>query len=246
MAWLIVPLVLIVIGGVAVGVVRTRVRSLSQQLFQTDSLTEGYAQVKEELSQKPKSVSGMTTVYLPQIARDFPEFHLDEFKNRAENMLQSAFAAITTGDVAHLQNASPQLTQRITLQIENNRSHGIVETYRNVTLYQTEIARYVKQGGTCTITLQSAVGHDYTAMQGGKLVAGDGQYREQCKYNIHLVYIQDAGKLALDANAHGTTCPNCGAPITNLGAKSCDYCGGAVEAINVKVWQIDSYEKNKV
>ena len=36
-------------------------------------------------------------------------------------------------------------------------------------------------------------------------------------------------------------CPNCGAPIKNLGAMYCEYCGLAVTPINLKVWTLHKF-----
>ena len=55
-------------------------------------------------------------------------------------------------------------------------------------------------------------------------------------------YVQKE-KLAGMDNAVGTTCPNCGAPITNLGAAYCEYCGSAVTLLNLKVWTLHSFDE---
>ena len=39
-------------------------------------------------------------------------------------------------------------------------------------------------------------------------------------------------------------CPNCGAPIKNLGAKFCEYCGSAVEVINSRVWSLEHIKED--
>ena len=41
----------------------------------------------------------------------------------------------------------------------------------------------------------------------------------------------------------GVTCPNCGAPITNLGAKFCEYCGAGIVELNVHVWSFENIEE---
>ena len=41
------------------------------------------------------------------------------------------------------------------------------------------------------------------------------------------------------------TCPNCGAPIKNLGAKFCEYCGSAVEVINSRVWSLEHIKEDR-
>ena len=38
-------------------------------------------------------------------------------------------------------------------------------------------------------------------------------------------------------------CPNCGAPVTDLGERVCPYCGGAVEPVNVRVWELHRIEE---
>ena len=37
-------------------------------------------------------------------------------------------------------------------------------------------------------------------------------------------------------NAIGVNCPNCGAPITSLGAKKCEYCESPIIELNIKAW----------
>ena len=34
-------------------------------------------------------------------------------------------------------------------------------------------------------------------------------------------------------------CPNCGAPVTRLGSKFCEYCGSGLREISVRVWSIN-------
>ena len=64
--------------------------------------------------------------------------------------------------------------------------------------------------------------------------------KRQTKYNTELVYIQDEKKIGA-GTAVGTTCPNCGAPITSLGAMKCEYCGLAVTPVNRRVWTFHRY-----
>ena len=91
--------------------------------------------------------------------------------------------------------------------------------------------------------LQS-VGHLHYITKNGKVVSGSKEFREQCKYNTDIIYIQDVNKLTSDKmSSIGTNCPNCGAPITNLGSKFCEYCGTGVRVININVWTINKYQK---
>ncbi len=244
MLW-IVLLVLMVATACGFWYIKTKLKRLSRQLFQTDSLIDGYQQQKALLAETPKSVSGMTRIYLPQIARDFPEFHYEEFKSRAQQMLCSAFQALDQDNPARLEHASQDLITAISLQITHNQSERRDEHYQDVLIHQTEITAYRKLGGTCTITLQSAVGHRHWVICDGQVVAGDKSLKEQCKYDIDIVYVQDVSQLSSsDQTAFADAiCPNCGAPVTATGSKVCNYCGSAIQSVNIRVWNINSFRK---
>ena len=229
------------VGGITVYKNVTRkLRSASQQLFGTSDFIEGLNRNADILAETPKSVSSMTRLMEPQIMRDFPEFSWEEFKHKSENMLTSAFLAISANDPDRLVDASEDIKKQVTNTIEENRLNGIGETYSQIQIHQTEIANYTKQNGKCVITIQSAVGYLHYKMQDGKVIAGDEKRKTQTKYNIELVYIQDADVAKID-NAVGTTCPQCGAPIKVLGAKFCEYCGAGVTPLNIRVWSLHKF-----
>ena len=75
--------------------IREKLRDTSRMLFGTDSMIEGMKQREAEVEMTPKSVSSATNLYMPSIMRDFPEFHYDEMKSRAENVLTSYLQSIT-------------------------------------------------------------------------------------------------------------------------------------------------------
>lgn len=198
-------------------------------------------QILTENSVTPKSISAMTVIYLPQISVDFPAFQYKEFRQKAENMLRSAFAAMTEQDISWLLSASEELKNQIRLTIEDDRRQGKRRVYQDVTIHRTEITNYQKQSGTCVITLQSAVGYLYYAERGGSLLEGSKTLKTQTRYNTEIVYIQDAAKLDKTSinRAVGIICPSCGAPVTSLGRKRCEYCGNLVEPVNHYAWAIN-------
>lgn len=107
-----------------------------------------------------------------------------------------------------------------------------------IRFHRTEISSYRKEHGNCVITLQSALEYlpspEEDAKRGKKL---RGQPR-QVRYNSELLYVQDADACQEQETAVGVTCPHCGAPITVLGQKKCEYCGGALMVINRHVWTL--------
>jgi predicted lipid-binding transport protein (Tim44 family) len=241
----IVPLIVVAVVGssifTAVWKAKCKLRQLSQAAFGTDSFIEGYKNQTDILAETPKSVSGMTRLMEPQIMRDFPDFSWEQFKGKAENMLTSAFLAISADNPAKLtSDASDSLKDQIRNIVEANKAAGIKETYSDIQIHQTEIANYRHEAGKCIITIQSAVGYLHYKEQDGRLVGGQKERKTQTKYNTELIYIQDAGIAGYD-NAVGTTCPNCGAPITNVGNFRCEYCGSQVTPINIKVWSLHKF-----
>lgn len=111
-------------------------------------------------------------------------------------------------------------------------------------IHQTAISRYEKRPGCCAVTFQSAVEYVYGRTRNGeKEVMPD---RIQTRYDMEWIYIQDPERYGQAAGgAVGVSCPDCGAPIKNLGAKFCEYCGSAVEVINSRVWSLEHIKEDR-
>jgi len=188
----------------------------------------------------PKSVNAMTSIYLPRIEQDFPEFNYFEFRTKAENMIKSAFLAIEEGNITKLINASDELTRQVGNRIEYNSINHIREYFKDIEIHRTEIKNYKKKDGTCVITLQSSVGYTYYALDSNnETVKGDRDHTSQTRYDTDIIYIQDITKVEHGETLISNNCPNCGAPITGLGNKTCPYCGSGIKEINVKTWAIN-------
>lgn len=217
----------------------SKLRNVLHTLTGLKTVAEGLAG-QEELAETPKSISGMTRIYEPQIQRDFPEFNWKEFKNKAEQLLVLAFQAISAGEESLIGGNAQALKQQVLLQIQENKRRQIKEQYEQVQIHNTEITRYEKKKGTCVITLQSAVGYIHYKEKSGKLIEGNREQKRQTKYNTELMYIQDA-KAANMNHTVSAVCPGCGAPVTGLGNKKCEYCGSAVTPVNIQVWSIQGF-----
>ena len=230
----------VLVAAVGVTVARRKLRDFSRGAFGTDSIIDGINRHADIAAETPRSVSSMTRLMEPQIARDFPEFSWEEFRGKAETMLISALGAISDGDESRLVNASPDIKNLIANRIAGNKRDGIREVYNQIRIHQTEIANYEKSQGKCIVTLQSAMEYYYYKERNGQLIDGTKERKTQTKYNTEVMYIQDITKIKT-GSAVGTTCPNCGAPVTNLGAKYCEYCGSQVVPVNIKVWSLHNF-----
>ena len=112
-----------------------------------------------------------------------------------------------------------------------------MEHFHNIRLHRTEIHQYRKNKGRVSIVFQSAVEYIHYVEEKGTLIKGKKDMQEQAKYNIEVVYIQDQDMVEnINEMALGLHCPNCGAPITGLGAKICEYCDSPIVEFNLRTW----------
>lgn len=244
---IILLLALGVLGGgyAAYRVIRYKVKMFSRMAFGTDSVLEGFQKIEKESEITPKSVSAATSLYLPQIMRDFPEFHYDEMKNRAENVLTGYLQGIDTKSMAKLtEGTTSELREKLRMRIEALKSENAAEHFRNIAIHRTEIKTYRKTKGRCSIIFQSAVQYNHYKERDGKVVQGSADRLEQTRYHVEMIYIQDRDVVENQPDAGlAMNCPNCGAPLPKLGAKKCLYCDTPVVEFSIKIWNFSDVEE---
>lgn len=193
--------------------------------------------LNDALASTPKSLSRMDTIFLPQIQKDFPEFNWREFKSIIQDSILKMLHAIDEQN-AELVKSMPAVYADVANLLKNDlRNH-----FQSIQIHDTAINSYSKKDGTCYIKTSSSMEYYFYAEKDGTLASGDRNQKKQTVYDVELIYIQDVSKHD-HANSLGVTCPNCGAPITNLGLKVCEYCKTAIEPINIKVWKVNSIKE---
>ncbi len=224
--------------------VRDKVRTVSTVLFGTEELVEGMQKRELEVANTPKSVAAATKLYLPRIMEDFPEFHYDEMKTRAENVLTSYLRCVDAQSNSGLTEGTNELRDQLLMRIQMAKRQNIVERFREIRIHRTEIHQYRKAKGRCSIVFQSAVEYKHYAEQDGKLIEGRRDLQEQAKYNVEVMYIQDQ-ELIAESGEDGLArnCPNCGAPLPGLGAMKCEYCDTPVIEFNIRTWAFSKVEQ---
>lgn len=239
---------LLAVAAILLGVIHNKIKNISRTVFGTDSLSEGIENQKKEMSETPRSLHSMTSVYLPQIHKDFPEFDYELYKNKTQALLRSFFAAVARQDIKLLkEECSQTLKNSVQGVIEDLSDNKSKRFYENTVIYDTQIARYIKSGATVTIQFVTSLSYlGYTVDKNENVVNGSNEIRQQTVYETDLVYVQDADKANKNATGYGVTCPNCGAPVKNLGNKFCEYCGSAVTEINIRAWTFDSVNEQTV
>ena len=251
---LIISLVIVAVAAVTIAVavykIKTGIEQVSRKIFGTSSFIDGINEQKRKMNSYPRSLQAVTSLELPRIRKDFPQFDYADYAQKAQSLLRSYFNALEeknpdmlTGECTDALKAS---VEGIVADLE---SSGYSQTFNEVVIHKTEISKYVKDGVTATITFVTAVAHyAYVEDSNGKLVHGEKNLSVQAVYETDLVYVQDVDKMDVEGTAMGLTCPNCGAPIKNLGQKFCEYCGTGVTEVNIRTWKFDAIReqtKNK-
>ena len=243
---LLLILIILVVGIVAFFYIRQQARSLSKGLFGTEDIKQAAKELQVEYSSTPKSVSAMTSLLLPKISQDFPDFNYNEMKVRATNVLTSYLAAVSAGSVGLLKDGNAELKQKLTDHIGRFTAENLREHFDSVHIHRTEISQYRKSEGRCIVTFQSSLEcfHYTTDLGDNSVKDGSKEYKYQTRYNVDLIYIQDRNKVENELDhALGINCPNCGAPLSTLGAKVCEYCGTPVVTVNLYAWTFNNVEE---
>lgn len=222
-----------------------KVREFSQMAFGTESIMEGFQKVEEEYASTPKSVAAGTSLYLPRIVKDFPQFHYDEMKNRAENVLMSYLRSIDEDDETLLTEGTSELQNKLEMQLGMLRGENARAHYNNMKIHRTEICQYRKQKGRCSVIFQTSMEYYYFKEADGKIKAGNRNTKTQARYNVECLYIQDRDYVEnLEDAGLAMNCPNCGAPLSKLGAKVCEYCGTPILEFNIRIWNFSDVEES--
>lgn len=224
---------------------RRKARKFSAELFGTPDIADAARQMRAEYASTPKSVSAMTSLLLPKITADFPDFQYDEMKERANNVLTAYLRAVTERNQQLLKDGNEELRQQLAHHIQMLSVKDTWEHFDQIHIHRTEISQYRKTAGRCIITFQTSLEcYHYMTDFSRQLLAGSQEVKYQTKFNTDLIYIQnrDLVENVLD-DALGVNCPNCGAPLSSLGAKVCKYCDTPIIEINIHAWSFSNVEE---
>lgn len=192
--------------------------------------------VFEDTSNTPKSISGMTSIYLPMIARDYPDLNYDEMKRMAKSFLTSYFNSITLGNIDVLEYADDDFKKKVSYIIADNSRFNTEEHYEKVKIHQLELRNYTNAPGKHIISFQASVEYYHYKKKSGQITEGSKEQKCQMRYNIDMLHIQDRNLFDGTDISYGYNCPNCGAPLKAEGKIVCKYCGTGIEDFNIKVW----------
>jgi len=225
--------------------IKNKAKEISRQVYGNDDLIANLKRQEELYEKTPKSISDGSSIYVPKLSRDFPDFNVDEMKARAENCLREYLLALDTNNASALQDGNEELKEALFLRLNDLNLREIKEHYEGVKIHNTVLNTYNRYGGRCVVRFQSSVQYKFWAEQDGKIIRGSKDSLVQTRYIIDCCYIQDSEKVEnIGAASHALNCPNCGGVIKNLGMKFCPYCGSGIVEFNIKVWNFCTIKEN--
>lgn len=236
-----------IVGGflVVLVILYLLVRSiLNKTGFKKYSLSKLFREIQTEKrrqSLRPKQVSGMTSVLLPTILDDFPDFNEKEFYSKTEEHLRNILNSIEEKKIDYLKSDDYDLVrEKINHQICDLAGNDISYRYDDIIFHKHSIKSYKKIQGMVKLEISTSLEYYYEKKEKEKTVDSSKQ-KKQTRYTTSYVYIYDTKRAGFDINVLGLNCPNCGSPIPSLENGTCAYCQSGFNitvASLLKCWKI--------
>lgn len=188
-----------------------------------------------------KPVSGMTRLLKPTIEKDFPSFNESELFNMTETNLLMIFNTIEDKE---FKGNLPLLNDKLKEIIKDYKTNNINVKYDDVYFHGFAIKDYYKKSGVATIKVSTSLEYYYTKEKDNKIIENYSDYKKQTSFTVDFIYVYDVTQIKDYTNVIGINCPNCGAPVKDLGNKVCRYCNTGLEDLNLKNWHISSYKED--
>ena len=206
---------------------RKKIRQfLNHYSFLGVNIKEVVREARLEDQEVPKSLSSMDRIYLDNIKRDFPDININELKRQSEKIIMDCYHAIELKDSSSLKGKMKSFVDGMIHDYEGK--HVSFDQFK---IHNTVISSYKKDGGVATIYFASSF--QYYLNVDGKSV------KTQDRIKTEFIYVYDTKEVSEEKKALGIHCPNCGAPITSLGEKSCSYCSSSVIELIGRVFTCD-------
>lgn len=211
--------------------IRNKLREISKEAFGTTDIIKGIRKQELETISTPKTITGMERLDLPRLLKDFPDLNINELKRDSENKIKKCLNAVETQNLDGIKEEI--LKVWINNKIEDLKNKTL--NYDNIKIHNTIMNRYEKNSAIATIKIHTALEYIYSDDK-------KNPHKVQTRFELEYIYIIDENKINYQVRI-GLNCPNCGAPIKNLGLKTCDYCGSGIVDIVKKTWVLNNFKE---
>ena len=166
---------------------------------------------------EPKTVFGATSIYLPQVVRDFPDFHNSDAIAAVKTLVCEYLAIRYEGKPGF---AKSIVSEGLIAMIDKTPGH----TVNNEAVHKVAMSGYVRTKECATITYQASVGYllDETPVEERYAVEYTMSLRDEYGEKKALV------------------CPRCGGAYTSTSQTFCAYCGAGIVRDTIKSWRFTS------
>lgn len=205
-------------------------------------LKDGIKKGELEYKNTPKHVTGMTKLLIPKIVKDFPNFSETELYNKVETSLLLIFNSLENKQV-EVNEELILLKDKLNEQIKDMRKDKISVKYDEIRFHRHALKYYKNEDGVLNISVSTSLEYFYKKEYQGKVLDNYTDYKKQTLYTTEFIYVYNPEKISKNQSLIGINCPNCGAPIKDLGKKFCRYCNSGLEDINLKSWHISLYKE---
>lgn len=190
----------------------------------------------------PKHTTGMTKLLIPKIVKDFPNFNEKELFNRVETSLLLIFSSLENKKLTNSEELI-LIKEKLKEKINDMNESNINEKYYDIKFHNHALKFYKKDSSTLNITVSTSLEYFYEKKKKDKILIDYTKYKKQTLYTIDFIYVYNPEKISKNQSLIGINCPNCGAPVKDLGNKICRYCSSGLEDINLKSWHIVLYRE---
>ena len=233
--------IVVVVGGIYLALVRW----FNKAGFPGLNLFKIKQEIEDEQGLNPKQIGGMTSIYLPQILKDFKEFNLDEIYLLTEKSLRTIFKAIEKKDMALINSKDfNMIGKKMKLQLEDLIDSDIIYKYDDINFHKHAIRSYENKGGVAKLEIASSLEYYFSKTKNGQDLTKK-KTKDQVAYVTTFVYIADETAYTKDIDVYGLNCPNCGAVVRALNKKECSYCHTGLNiqvASLLKCWKLIDYK----
>lgn len=212
--------------------VRNKLREFSKTAFGTEDIIKGIKNQELETISETKTLTGMEKLDLPRLMNDFKNLNINELKRESEKKIVKCLDAIETKEIKNIKEEI--LKVWINSRLEDLKDNNV--SYDEIKFHNTILNRYEKNDAIATIKIHSALEYIYSKNN-------KSPQKVQTRFELEYIYIIDEDKISSQVKGIGLNCPNCGAPIKNLGSKSCSYCGSGIIDIVKRTWILNNIKE---
>ncbi|MBP5730944.1 MAG: zinc ribbon domain-containing protein [Clostridia bacterium] len=154
----------------------------------------------------PRTLFGATSIYLPKILNDFPDFHMPEAKNSL-NLLLNEYLQIRYGQADRFATSNAEFD----LAAMVPRASEPAEL-ADIAFHDCAIRSYIKTSEYATITYVATIGY----------AAGGKRFEDRYLVDSTLKLSEEGIPKKL------LICSQCGGAIDSTALKYCPYCGSGI------------------